>query len=89
MVEYKLLFPVVFLCCISSICYYISYDFYGVFFIKLSLMIIAMFNGRSIAGCVSTWSGIFSVGYYLQSLVLLGVTIVAGVFRTGSGFSVG
>ena len=36
--EYKLLFPVVSFCCMLSICYYISYGFYGVLFIKLSIV---------------------------------------------------
>ena len=35
LVEHTLLFPVVNLCCILSIRYYISYDFYEIPFIKL------------------------------------------------------
>ena len=38
LLEYKLLFPVVSFCCMLSICYYISYGFYGVLFIKLSIV---------------------------------------------------
>ena len=38
LVEYKLLFPVVSFCWMLSIRYYISYDFYGVLFIKLSIV---------------------------------------------------
>ena len=38
LVEYKLLFPVVIICCILSISYYNSYDFYEVLFIKLSIV---------------------------------------------------
>ena len=82
LVEHKLLFPVVFLCCISSICYYISYDFYGVFFIKLSLLSIAMFNGRSIAGCIS---------YHLVWNIFCGVLLAgfnaAGCYNRGRGIS--
>ena len=46
-------------------------------------------EGVLLAVSATTWSGIFSVGYYLRGLMLLGVTIVAGVFQTSSGFSVG
>ena len=38
LLEYKLLFPVVSFCCMLSICYYISYGFYGVHFTKLSIV---------------------------------------------------
>ena len=37
-VEYKLLFPVAILCCILTICYYISYDFHEAHPIKLSIV---------------------------------------------------
>ena len=82
LVEYKLLFPVVFLCCISSICYYIGYDFYGVFFIRLSLLSVAMFNVRGIAGCV---------GYHLVWGIFCGVLLAgfgaAGCCGRGRGIS--
>ena len=38
LVEYKILFPVANICCISTIRYYISYDFREVLLIKLSIV---------------------------------------------------
>ena len=66
LVEHTILFPVVILCWILSICYYISYDVYEVLFIKLPIV---EYNFVFCKKCYWLYQLLHSLKYFLADIV--------------------